>query len=283
MGKIRVKTLGDETTEKAQVEKAKARREGKRALKTHVKGVGLKGGQQLKVMEGTELKPEVEKLLHEETRPEAAKKPKKVKVRHHSKRYQKLRSLVSKNTSYSIKDAIKLLKKTSNTRFDGTVEVHINLQPTILTKDKPSLSGNVKLPFGTGKKRIIKIVDEKLLTQLESGKIDFDALITEPQYMPKLAKFAKILGPRGLMPNPKNRTVTADPEKRAQELVQETAWKTEPDHPLIHQAIGKVSFIDSQIEENFTALIQSIGAGKIAKITLNSTMGPGIKIDLNSI
>lgn len=289
MGKIRVKTLGDELFEKEQTEKAKTRREAKalKKGKAHIKGVGLKGGQQIKVMEGVELKPEIEQLLKEEApapteEKKAPSKKRMVKVR--SKRYQGLTALVDRNKSYNINEAIKLIKKTSTTKFDGTVETHINLNPATLPKDKFSLSGSVILPHGTGKKRRVAIAAEELIDKIANGKIDFDVLVAHPTLMPKLAKVAKILGPKGLMPNPKNKTVTTEPEKRAKELEGgEVNWKTEPNQPLIHQPIGKVSFTEAQIVENLTTLVKSVGTGKIAKLTLNSTMGPGIRVDLTTL
>lgn len=289
MGKIRVKTLGDETHEKEQSERAEKRREAKalKKGKAHIKGVGLKGGQQIKVMEGVELKPEVEALLKGETpapaeEKKAPSKKRRVKVR--SKRYQGLTGQVDKTKSYDVKEAIKLLKKTSTTKFDGTVESHLNLNPALFSKDKSNLSGSVVLPHGTGKKRRVAIATEELIDMVANDKIDFDVLVAHPSLMPKLAKVAKILGPKGLMPNPKNKTVTADPEKRAQELEGgEVNWKTEPSQPIIHQPIGKVSFTDAQIEENLIALIKSVGTGKIAKLTVNATMGPGIRVDVNTI
>lgn len=284
MGKIRVKTLGDETQEKEQAEKAKARREGKQALKTHVKGVGLKGGQQLKVMEGTELKPEVEKLLHETPLTEPAKKTKKkAKVRVRSKKYLEAKTMVDKTKTYPLAEAVALLKKTSYVKFDATIEAHMNINSVILDKEKTSLSGSVRLPHTTGKKRVVKIADEALLTQIGKGKIDFDVLVAHPQLMPKLSRYAKILGPKGLLPNPKNQTVTTDPEKRAQELeAGETNWKTEPNNPIIHLSIAKVSHPEKDIAENIEALVNSIDKTKIAKLTLSSTMGPGIKVDISS-
>ncbi len=297
MGKIRVATLGDETQEKEQQQKSKVRREAKKLgksrlptqhndggqEKTHVKGVGLKGGQQIKVMEGIELKPEFEHS--QETTPiEKPKKAKKTKIRSRSKRYQKLSQIVDKTKTYPFKDAINLLIKTSNTHFNGTVEAHINLNPATLPKDKLSLSGKVNLPHGTGKKRTIAIADEALIAKVAAGKIEFDVLVAHPTLMPKLAKVAKILGPKGLMPNPKAGTVTTDPEKRVKELSGgELSWKTEPDHPVIHQIVGKVDFGEEKLKENIAKLIKSIGAGKIAKLTLNATMGPGIKVDITTM
>lgn len=296
MGKIRVRTLGDESQEKAQKEEAKIRRETKKLKKdgaaevkegkAHIKGVGLKGGQQVKVIEGVTLTPEVEKLLSE-TPEEIEKEQKKAKVivpRVRSKRYKDTLSLVDKKRSYPLKDALELIKKTSTVKFDATVEVHININPEILDKDKPSLSGTINLPHGTGKKRVIKIADEALIEKVAKGQIDFDVLVAHPTLMSKLAKVARILGPKGLMPNPKNGTISPTPEKRAKELEDgEMTWKTEPDHPVIHQILGKVSFKETQLGENLKTLVKSIGSGKIVKLILSSSMGPGIKVDVASL
>lgn len=293
MGKIRVKTLGNEVFEKEQSEKAEKRRAAKalKKGKAHIKGVGLKGGQQIKVMEGVELKPDVraaiEAVEHPEKEIKVSAKGRSAsgrKSRVRSNRYKQLLSVIDKNKSYDIKETIKLIKKTSTVKFDGTVEVHINLNPTTLPKDKLNLSGSVVLPHGTGKKRRVAIATEELIDKVGSGKIEFDVLVAHPSLMPKLAKVAKILGPKGLMPNPKTKTVTPDPEKRVKELEGgEVNWKTEPSHPVIHQPIGKVSFSEAQIEENLKALVKSIGTGKIAKLTLSSTMGPGIKVDITTL
>lgn len=290
MGKIRVRTLGDESLEKAQAEKAKVRRDQKKLEKgkTHVKGVGLKGGQQISVMEGTEIKPEIQKILSQPAVDESVKKDtkksKKIKKRLRSKRYQSVSTLIERNKSYNIKEALQLVKKTSTTKFPGTVETHININPATLPKDKPSLSGTVVLPHGTGKQKVVKIADEQLIEQVQKGEINFDVLVSHPSLMPKLARVARILGPKGLMPNPKNGTVTTDPEKRVKELQGgEINWKTEPDHPVIHQALGKVAFTDKQLEENLKIFIKSIGSSKIANLTLNATMGPSIKLDVTSI
>jgi large subunit ribosomal protein L1 len=162
--------------------------------------------------------------------------------------------------------------------------MHVNINPAILTKEKKSLSGSVNLPHGTGKKRIIVIADEALIEQVQKGKIEFDVLVAHPSMMAKLARVARILGPKGLMPNPKNGTVTPTPEKRVTELAGgEINWKTEPDQPVIHQAVGKVSYTPDQLEENIRALVKVIGTGKIAKLTLSSSMGPGIKVATNSL
>ena len=190
-----------------------------------------------------------------------------------------LQTLIDKKKLYSLKQAIKLIKTTSNTRFAASVDTHFNLVSA--GKKAAAISGSVRLPFGTGKKTVVAVADDKIIDQIASGKIKFDILVAHPSFMPKLAKYARILGPKGLMPNPKKGTISQTPEKRAQELeAGETAWKTEPNNPLVHQTIGKVSFTEKQLEENILALIKSIGLSKIAKLTLSSTMGPGIKVDL---
>lgn len=290
MGKIRVKTLGDEEFEKEQQEKAEKRREAKalKKEKAHVKGVGLKGGQQIKVMEGVELKPEVaaavEAIEHPETAKEDKKKARVAKPRIRSKRYKAFASQYDRAKLYPLTEALALTKKLATTRFDATVEAHLNLNRELLGKDKTTLSGSVTLPSGTGKKRVVKIASEALIEAIGKGIIDFDVLVAHPSLMPKLAKVARILGPKGLMPNPKNGTVTPDPEKRAKELEGgEIQWKTETEQPLIHQAVGKVSFTEKQLEENIKTLLNSVGVAKVVKLTLSSSMGPGIKVDTTTL
>ena len=174
-----------------------------------------------------------------------------------------------------------MVKETSLTRFDGTVELHVNLTPAVLgdAKDKKDFRGSVTLPHGTGKEVRVAIADDKIVSEVEKGVINFDILVAHPSMMPKLAKVARTLGPKGLMPNPKNGTVTPDPEKRAKELSHgQVNFKTEPNNPIIHMAVGKVSFDDKKLMDNVTAVLDAIGHSKIVKVTLSSTMGPGIKV-----
>lgn len=285
MGKIRVATLGDEG-EKEQKRRADARRQTKKSKKTKVEGVGMKGGERVAVMEGTELKGEYKRLVEEveqgetsEVRGQTSDKQKKRKrVRVRGKRYQEVALLVDKKKLYPLADAMTLVKQTSVTKFDATVELHINLNPLSLG-DKKDYRGSVSLPHGTGKTVRVAIADEKILERVEAGKIEFDVLVAHPSMMPKLAKLAKILGPKGLMPNPKNGTVGEYPEKIAESLSKgKTNFKTEPDQPILHMTVGKVSFESSKLTDNVDAILDAVGRGKIAKATLSSTMGPGIKI-----
>lgn len=288
MGKIRVSTLGSEE-EKEYREKQKTKREEKKkregAAKVHLSG--MKGGQRVKSVgaESTEeieklarLAQEVEKVEKEGIKPEE-KKPRKAKIRVRGKKYQQAQLKLDHHKIYPINEAIALLRTINYANFDASVELHLN----VLEK---GLRGSVKLPYGSGKEVRIVIADqnniEHILGKVEAGKIDFDILVAHPSVMPKLAKIAKFLGPKGLMPNPKNGTISSEPEKVAEKLKGGTInWKTESEFPIIHQNIGKMSFKDAQLEENYQALIKSIGEIKIKSITLKSTMSPGIRIKIH--
>lgn len=280
MGKIRVAKLGNTGEESEQKRKAEARRQTKQSKKVKVEGVGMKGGERVAVVEGTDINPEFKKLIEEVEQGEkpAGKQKKKVKIRVRSKRYIEKASLVDKTKLYPMADAVSLVKQTSLTKFDGTVELHINLNPATMG-EKKDFRGSVNLPHGTGKQVRVVIADDKVLADVEAGKINFDILVAHPSMMPKLARVARILGPKGLMPNPKTGTVTPDPEKRAKELSTGSVnFKTEPDQPLIHLVVGKVSFDDKKLVDNVEAILQAVGRGKIAKATLSATMSPGVKI-----
>lgn len=290
MGKIRAVSMGDEQTEKEQKRRAEARRQTKQSKKVKVEGVGdeglpagRQGGRRVAVVEGTEINPEFKKLIEEVEhgeKPAAAVKKKKITVNVRSKKYVEKASLVDKTKLYPLPDAVSLVKQTSLTKFDGTVELHINLNPASLG-DKKDMRGSVTLPHGTGKQVRVVVADDKILADVAAGKINFDILVAHPNMMPKLAKVARILGPKGLMPNPKTGTVTPDPEKRAKELSTGSVnFKTEPDQPLIHLTVGKVSFEDKKLTENIDAILRAIGKGKITKATLSATMSPGVKIQL---
>lgn len=273
MGKIRIKTLGTEE-EEAQKERGKRRREEKKKRLTRI--AGLKGGERIVDMSATA--PEVVVALEpqaqvaEEKVEKAAPRPAKQR----SNAYLAAKKLIEPGRLYPIGEAVELLKKTSLVRFDGSVEVHLN------TTEK-GIRGQVSLPHGTGRTTKIAIADDKLIGEIEKGKINFDILVASPEMMPKLAKVAKILGPRGLMPNPKSGTISDDPKGLALSLSKgQIQFKTESEAPIIHMVLGKVSFPSKDLEENFNALLSAIGPQKIKKATLCSTMGPGIKIAIDN-
>ena len=215
----------------------------------------------------------VEETVSETETPKKEKAKRKAKIR--GRRYQKAFKKVDRKKTYPIAEAIKLLKETSLSRFNGSVEAHIVTRET-------GIKGEISFPHATGKTIKIAIASEDLLKEIEKGKMDFNILLATPEMMPKLAKYAKTLGPKGLMPSPKAGSVTSDPQKTAKEMAGKVAYKTETKAPLVHIVIGKISDKDEDLTENFTALVTAIGLSKTVKAVISSTMGPGIKVDLAS-
>lgn len=197
-------------------------------------------------------------------------KPKKGRVR--GKKYVEARSMVDRTISYPVNQAVDLLKTTSYAKFGGTVMAHINLKREIKPFD-------VTLPFSTGKEVRVAIADDQILSDLAEGKIEFDVLLTTPDKMPKLAKFARLLGPKGLMPNPKNGTVTSDPEAK-KILLQGGATSIRPEKkaPLMHIRLGKVSQPSEELAANLNALLAAMPINSVVKVTIAATMSPGIKV-----
>lgn len=192
-----------------------------------------------------------------------------------SERYRQMRALVDRNKFYTPQEAFELVKKTSYAKFAGTVSADLVLKET-------NNQLTVAFPHTTGKQLRVAIVDDDLLAKIQDGQIDFDVLLTTPQYMPKLAKLARILGPKGLMPNPKNNTIVSDPEKAKAELLGgKTVLKTERKAPLLHATLGKTTTSTSDLVENLEALIKAT-SGKTLKCTVSSTMSPGVKVALNN-
>jgi large subunit ribosomal protein L1 len=210
-----------------------------------------------------------------ETKEEAKKTEKKVKLAH-GKKYLTKKQLVDRNKKYLPLEAFTLVKQVSLSKFEGSVEAHF---VTI----KTGLKGELIFPHSLGKQVKARIADEALLKELDNNKIDFDILVATPAFMPKLLKFAKLLGPKGLMPNPKNGTIGNDPEKIVKDLAGKTQFKTEAKAPIMHVVFGKVKTSEKELEENFKALVTAVGLKNITKATIAPTMGPGIKIDLEKI
>ncbi len=152
----------------------------------------------------------------------------------------------------------------------------------------PYLSGkSLKiLAFGQGAKVAGADIEgtDEVISEIDKGKINFDVLVTTPAWMPKLAKVARILGPRSLMPNPKNGTITENLEKTITELrAGKVEYKTEPNGQVIHIAVGKVDQSPDEVAANIKALYNTLGKSRVKNITLAPTMGPGVKVDLRSI
>ncbi len=207
---------------------------------------------------------------------------------------------------HSIDEAVKLTKELSKTKFDSSVEMHIRLGIDTRKGDQ-QIRGAVSLPHGTGKTvRVAAFVsaekidacrkagadlvgNEELIDEIKrTEKTDFQVAVAEPAMMKNLAKIAKILGTRGLMPSPKNETVTLTPEKAVEELKKGKVSYKNDDTGNIHVSIGKISFDDAKLIENFNTLLEAIKKAKpssskgiyIKNVSMSSTMGPGIKVSI---
>ena len=206
--------------------------------------------------------------------------PRPANKRHDFKNGKAIRAAHSKvdpQKKYTLEEAVKLVKTTNITKFVSTVTLHLNL----VTKDTPTRV-ELTFPYAAGAKKRVAIVSDELLAEIEKGKIEFDILVTSPAFMPKLAKYAKVLGPKGLMPSPKAGTVAADPEKKAKEFEGgKTVVKAEAKFPLMHVTIGKVNQGEAELIANIKALLDAVKLKNVTKATLASTMSPGIKLQLN--
>ena len=283
MGKIRIKTLGDEELEKKDQKKAEARALAKKAKE---EAAARKAG-----TESEEAKTEVAEpsLENKEAKSEEKKTKKekfvKTKKQSHSKAFLAVAEKVDANKIYKLAEAVTILPTLKRAKFDETVELHIN------TTEK-GISGAVTLPHGTGKQVRVEIVNanadakhaDEVIKKIETGQIDFDVLVATPDSMPKLARVARVLGPKGLMPNPKNGTVTPKPEEVAKKFEGgQMNFKTEAKFPILHLSVGKVSFGDKKLSDNIKAAVAAVGAKRIKNVTLKSTMSPAIKLDLASL
>ena len=223
------------------------------------------------------------------------------------KKYLEAAKLVDKSKLYTKEEAIKLVKETSVANFDASVELAMRLNLDT-KKAEQQLRGALVLPNGTGKTTRVVVLtktqaeqakkagaeyvgDMDLITKMEKENwFDFDVIIATPEMMPALGKLGKILGPKGLMPNPKTGTVTTDPAKEVLEVKKGKVEYRTDSFGNVHVSIGKVSFDDAKLVENLQAFVSLIIKSKpsvvkgeyVKNISVSSTMGPGIKIDLNS-
>ena len=226
-----------------------------------------------------------------------------------SKKYAEALKKVEKNKEYSIDEAINLVKDTSTTKFDSTVEVafKLNVDPK---KADQQLRGSIVLPKGTGKTRKVLVITNEAAAQKcidakadyvggveyiekieKENWFDFDVIVATPDMMPKLGRLGKILGPKGLMPNPKTNTVTTTPEKTVEDIKKGMIEYKTDTYGNVHSVIGKVSFSAEDLKENLEYITKMIISAKpqavkgtyIENVTLSTTMGPGIKLDVNSI
>jgi len=226
-------------------------------------------------------------------------------LKQHGKNYRAARELVDATKHYELAEAVSLAKQTAKTKFDPSVELHVNLGVDPRQADQ-MVRATVVLPAGTGRKLRIAVLaaadkhaaaktagadivsDGDLVAKIEKGQLNFDVLIATPEMMTRLGKVAKVLGPRGLMPNPKSGTVTANV---VQAVEQAKAGRVEfriDKQAIVHVAIGKASFAEDKLADNAKVLIDALLKAKpatakgtyVKAISLATSMGPGIKLDV---
>ena len=228
-------------------------------------------------------------------------------MKRYGKKYVEASKKIEKAKLYSCEEAAKLVKETSITKFDSTVEVAIKLNIDAKKSDQ-QLRGSLKLPNGTGKSKTILVLakgsqateaknagadfvgDVDMIEKIEKENwFDYDVIVATPEMMPLLGKVGKLLGPKGLMPNPKTGTVTPNVAKAIEDIKSGMVAYKNDAYGNVHMIIGKVSFDAKKIAENLDFAIKSIAKQKpstvkgqfIQNITVSSTMGPGIKVDKN--
>ncbi len=256
---------------------------------------------------------EERKAANKEAEAAEAEKPRQVqrvtsKLERSSKGYRKSSELIEKGKAYSLKEALDFATKTSHVKFDATVELHVNLGVDPRQADQ-NLRDTIQLPAGTGKTvRVAVLADtedaaaakkagadiagnEEFLQQLDKGVFDFDILIATPAMMAKLGKYARALGPKGLMPNPKSGTVTTDVVKAVTESKAGRVEYRVDSTGIVHLGFGKVSFGADKLHQNVRAILNSIKQNKpsslkgsyIQAVHITTSMGPSIKVELSDI
>ncbi len=237
-------------------------------------------------------------------KPKGAKPVTRPKLERRGKKYQEAYKLIEKGKNYSLKEAVELAIKTSPVKFDAALEAHVRLGVDPRQADQ-NIRTTIVLPNGSGKTVRVAVFapldvckaakaagadiaeDEEFLKQLDKGVIDFDVLISTPAYMPKLGKYARLLGPKGLMPNPKAGTVTMDVEKAVKESKAGKVEYRVDKQSIVHIGLGKVSFGADKLLENANTFFESLKAQKpaslkgtyVKSVFITTTMGPSISVE----
>lgn len=226
-------------------------------------------------------------------------------MKRHGKNYVEASKSVDKSKTYSAAEAVKLVKSLSKRKFDETVEVALNLNVDT-TKSDQQVRSSFTLPHGTGKtKKILVVTKTKAEEAKKAGAdfvgaedmiekiskenwFDFDTMVATPEMMVELGKIGKVLGPKGLMPNPKTGTVTTNVEAAVENIKKGMIEYRADSNGNVHAIIGKVSFDEKKLEENLVAFIKEVIKNKptgvkgtfVKNISISSTMGPGVKLDV---
>ncbi len=284
--------------------------EAKPEIKATAKA-GKRSEKALKETEEKQAKEERKAQVQEDQpteKPKRIQKPARSRLERRSKGYRKVAELIEIDKFYSVNDAVELATKTSTVKFDAAVELHVNLGVDPKQADQ-NIRQTVVLPAGTGKSlRVAVFADvddvakakkagadiaagDEFLQQLDKGDINFDVLIATPTMMPKLGKYARLLGPKGLMPNPKSGTVTPNVTKAVTEAKAGRVEYRVDSTGIIHTAVGKVSFGKDKLGDNTKAVLDSIKAAKpasvkgtfIESVFVTTTMGPSIPVNLSDV
>lgn len=203
-------------------------------------------------------------------RDEKSQATKRITKRKRGKKYLNTQARLESHTSFGVREAVELLKSIAYADFPETLELHVN---TVVE----NIKGEAQLPFSTGKKMRVIAVDDTVIEQLEKGVVEFDLLVSTPQMMPKLTKYAKLLGPKGLMPNPKAGTVGTDVTAMLNKFSGNTVrYKTEPKSPIIHLVVGKIQDPADHLVSNLETYLLAIGKKNIKSAYLTTTMSPSV-------
>jgi large subunit ribosomal protein L1 len=225
-----------------------------------------------------------------EAKPKITVKPTRSRLERRAKGFRKSAELIESGKFYSVDEAVALAKKTSHVKFDATVEAHIRLGVDPRHADQ-NIRDSIVLPAGNGKTVNVAVASDELLAKLDKDQIDFDVLIATPDFMPKLGKYARLLGPKGLMPNPKSGTVTTDVDKAVAEAKAGKVEYRVDSTGIVHLGIGKVSFTEAQLGQNLNAVLASVKANKpqavkgnyFKSIHITTSMGPSVPVDTAAV
>lgn len=309
------KTITIEDLEKQELEQSKKAEKGSKSSKKKVEKQSENDESTETLAElKTDAKDSEKKEKSKETTPDKqskttdtqtkkTKKPKQKKVR--SKRYLDTKKQIEAGKTYQVEEAIKTLRKMANAKFNESVELHITLG-TETQNSNHRIRFTTTLPHGIGKTIKVLVIsddnsgqkdniiyrDVSVIEEIVAGKLqpekDFNVVVATPATMKDIAKAARILGPKGMMPSPKNNTVTDNPQKAIESLGKgQIEIKSQPNHAVIHQIVGNLSFKDEQLVQNTTTLIEELNKNTppkmkkklIQKIYLCSTMGPSVRVE----
>lgn len=289
-------TSPEEVVKVTEVTEEKFAKSGKKSKK-HIEEVKAEAERQAR-------KAETKALEEAGEKPRGAAPITRPKIERRGKKYQEKARLVEKDQAYKLEDALKLATETNPAKFDATVEAHVRLNVDQRQADQ-NIRSTVVLPHGNGKTVRIAVFapldeakkaaaagadiaeDEDFLKRLEKGELDFDVLISTPAYMPKLGKFARLLGPKGLMPNPKSGTVTVDLEKAVKEAKAGKVEYRVDKQGIVHIGLGKTSFDQAKLLENAQTFLESLKSQRPASIKgafikslyITTSQGPSILVE----